>query len=366
MTKIRVLHILDNLKSGGVQRFLLNLSRSINKENFEFTFIINKESSGYIYDELKKLNCKIFLVKRTKLGLSYFCNLKKVILQNSKFDIIHVHKNYLSLPDLFVAKLLGIKTRICHGHANYKSRNWFISTIKIVTSYLIRLIATDLWACSNESWEWLYKKDSQRKVIIKNLIQYSSFEYSDDENKKKLEEFDIKDKFVIVHVGRFTKEKNHAFLFEIFESFLKEYKNTVLLLIGDGPLLNYYKKIISESNLENYIYTFGDVPKVENYLSIADVFVLPSISEGLPLSVIEAQVNGLICLVSDVITPEIKISNRIHFLSLLDQKIWVNKLLEIKDFKGYTRNVSIDQSFNSLVVTTKVEKLYEDLYEKRR
>lgn len=232
---------------------------------------------------------------------------------------------------LKIAKKYGLVT-IAHSHSTASRGNKIEQIVKNIMQYPIRYIADYLFACSNEAGARLFGKKSLKKEnykVIKNAIDVDKYVFNEVKRNEKRKALDIEDKFVVGHVGSFTYPKNHKFLIDVFFEIQKQKENSVLLLVGDGELRTQIEKQISDLGIEDKVIITGVVENVNDYMQAMDVFVFPSIFEGLGMAVIEAEATGLPSIVSDKIPKETFIIDSIEKLSLKTSiKTWADITLQ--------------------------------------
>lgn len=327
--KIRVLHVVTQMNLGGIETFLMNVYRKINREKVQFDFLTHRLDEGYYDQEIESLGGRIF--KMRPLGLkqmfSYRHNLRKFLLDHPEYSIIHSHLNENSALVLSAAKKVGVPIRIAHSHARATVNNY-----KMLREFFITRLpefATDHFACSSDAGNWLFKNNSY--MVVKNGIEVNRFKFDQfrrDEVRKRLQ---IQDGDIVIgNVARFNKVKNHQFLIKVFSELTRLNKKSKLLLVGDGGLKNNLLDQVNELGISDQVIFTGAVDNPEEYLNAMDVFVLPSIFEGLGIVLIEAQCNGLPVLFSDGIPKEAFVTDIAYQKALdISPEIWAKKLLEI-------------------------------------
>lgn len=354
---LRVAHIIGDMAGGGVEAVVMNYYRHIDKSKVQFDFIIHDTSTHVPKQEIEELGGRIFYVPHYKHLSAYKKALLKIFKEN-KYKIVHSHMNTLSVFSLKMAKKAGVKVRIAHSHSTSNKREWKRNILKNVLRPYSKKYATHYFACSEYAGRWLFGDktfDSGKVTVINNAIDIEKFKYNEETRKKVREELKISDKFVIGHVGRFMAQKNHSFLIDIFNEVQKQRKNAVLLLLGDGPLLEEIKSKVTDLVLSDKVLFMGNLSNPEDYYNAMDCFVLPSLYEGLPVVGIEAQINGLKCLLSGEMTNETKILKDTQFMQLNGNvKIWAEEIqakkIEEDDRKNaykYFVNSKYDISFES-------------------
>lgn len=326
--KIRVLYFVDRMLKGGIQSLVFEIAKRINKDKFQLDFLLLDDGKKYeLEEELKELGCKVYKLHgiwiRTPIDfLRYTNTLEDFFKKHNNYDIVHMHsssKNYLILKK---AKKYGIKTRIAHSHnIDFQTKNVFKKVIGNLFKFNLKKYATDYFACSELAGKWLFGNsitNNEKFKIIHNAIDFERFKFNTEVREKIRKENRIeKNEILIGHVGRFSNQKNHEFLIEIFKELKRLNSRYKLILIGTGENELKIKNIVKKLNLENDVIFAGFKNNVNEYMQAMDVFLLPSKYEGLPVVGIEAQAAGLPIFVSkDVITSELKITQLISFISL--------------------------------------------------
>lgn len=329
---IKILHILSSLDNGGVESLLKQYYLNIDNDKIKFDFIVHGKNIGMLEEEFKNYGSRIYHVTPKKE--SFIKNYKEInrIIKNGKYDIVHCHQNFTSFPTLYSAWIHKVKVRIIHSHGCVvklkkitKFKNFFFRILnKIFVNYF--------FACSLEAGKYLYGKkwsvDNRKNFIMYNAISVEKFQYNVNERKKYREDFKNNDKIVLLHVGRFSKEKNHEFLLNIIEN-LEEPTKYILYLVGDGIEKKEIEQEINNRNLNNVI-TLGKRDDVNSLMCMSDMLLLPSLNEGLGIVLIEAQINKLFCIASDSVPKETQISDKIRYLNLEDINEWINEIKECK------------------------------------
>ena len=336
---IRIAHVIGKMVGGGVESFIMNYYRHIDKTKIQFDFIIDSDSTVVPKEEIEKLGGRIIEIPPYQKIFSYIKTLKKVFKENN-YKIVHSHLNALSVFPLFAAYLAKVPVRIAHSHSTTNKKELKKNIIKNILKPFSKIFSTDYFACSEHAARWLFGNKTFEKgmvQIIYNSIDIDKFKYNEEIRNKIRKEMQIENKFVLGHVGRFVQQKNHDFLIDIFKEVYKENKNVVLLLIGDGPLEWKIKEKVKKNGLENAVYFLGIKDNVNELMQAMDVFVFPSLYEGLGIVLIEAQSSNLPCLVSSEIPKEAIINENVNVIELNKSEIWKRKILEInKDNKRTT------------------------------
>lgn len=367
---IRVLHCVSNMDRAGIETMLMNYYRNINRNEIQFYFLCNKEKPGSYDSEIKKLGGKIFHSPGLNpLKAFKYHKVVKNIMKENKIDIVHVHNGAFGLQALIAAKAAGVKVRISHAHGTKIDINLKLP-LKLLYKTQLRKFANQYWGCGVEAIKYYYGNkiiENHNYYLLTNAIDENKFKYDESIRKKVRKELAINHyEYLIGHIGRFMKQKNHIFLIDIFKEVVNRNKNFKLILIGDGELQSLVKNKVNELNLNNNVIFTGNIPNTYEMYQAMDSFILPSLFEGLPVVGIEAQANGLNCLFSDTISTEVDITGNITFMSL-DTSVdkWADKIIELSRKK---RNEIIseikDNNYSIKKETKKLENKYKELLNK--
>ena len=329
MEPIRILHIVSNMQQGGIENFIMNVYRNIDRNKIQFDFLVHYKERFYFDDEIEKLGGKIyrFSFMEDKNIFKYIHKLNHFFKEHKEYRVIHAHMGSLGGIYLNIAKKNGIPVRIAHSHGA-SHLNTLKGYMKFFMNKGFKYAANIHWACSTEAG--IYMFGNKRKFeLIPNAINMERFKYDTAIRKEIREELEINDKLVVGNVGRFNLQKNHSFLLEIFKEMHKINPNTSLLLIGNGELEKNIKEKINELHLNNDVKLLGVRKDVNNLYQAMDLFLMPSLFEGLPLTGVEAQASKLKCFFSDVITKEVAITNNVSFIPLsFTPKEWAELILK--------------------------------------
>jgi glycosyltransferase involved in cell wall biosynthesis len=328
---LRILHVVVNMNRGGAEMLIMSLYRNIDRSKVQFDFLTCKE--GEFDSEILNLGGRVHRIPYiTDVGhFQYVKELDSFFKRNNEYRIVHSHMDKMSGLILWSAKKAGIPFRIPHSHNTSSEGGTVAKIYKWFIGNLILPNATNLVACSINSAKWLFKGQSQSTQIIKNGIEKEKFTYNPKSRELVRGVLNLEpNTFVIGHVGRFNHQKNHVFLIEVFSKFNQINKNSVLILVGDGPTRTDIKKKVLELKIADKVKFLGIRSDIHHLLQAFDVFVFPSLHEGLPVSLIEAQGSGLPCLISDRISKEVKIGcNLVDFIPLTDKNKWIKRMKDI-------------------------------------
>lgn len=332
---VRILHVLGCLNRGGAETLVMNLYRNINREVIQFDFLIHSEGNYDYSDEIKTLGGNIYSIPsfNGKNYIEYKKSWDNFFQNHKEYKILHTHVRSTAAIFLKIAKKYGVLT-IVHSH-NTSSGKGIKAIGKDILQYFIRYRGDYFFSCSKMAGEWLFGKrivDSNNHWIIKNAIDTNEFIFSEDIRREKRKEMGLENKLVIGHIGRFHPQKNHMFIINIFAEIYKKNHNSVLILVGDGELRKSIEEKTIEMGLkENVIFT-GVRKEISVLLQVMDVFLLPSLHEGLPVVGIEAQSSGLPILASDTVSKELKITDLLEFYSLnYSTEMWADRVIEVNN-----------------------------------
>nr|WP_249316977.1 glycosyltransferase family 1 protein [Bacillus sp. FJAT-50079] len=339
------------MNRGGAETLIMNLYRNIDRSAVQFDFLTSRP--GVFDDEIIKLGGKIHRIPYiSDVGhFKYIGELEQFFSSHNEYRIVHSHLDKMSGVVLRSAKKAGIPIRISHSHSTSSEGGYFSKTYKWYSGKLIAKNATHFIACSEHAARWLFTNNLESTMIIKNGIESEKFSFSPNIRKKMREELKLDNNiFVIGHVGRFSHVKNHNFLIDVFAKFVKVKENSVLILVGEGPLKANIEKKVKDLNLEKKVKFTGVRSDIERLLQAFDVFIFPSIFEGLPVSLIEAQGAGLPCLISDQVSQDVDLDlNLIKFASLNNQEIWIDGLEETalrQQKRDFNKNGLVNKGFD--------------------
>jgi glycosyltransferase involved in cell wall biosynthesis len=340
---IRVLQVFAQMNRGGAETMIMNFYRNVDRSKIQFDFIVHSQEECDYDMEIQSLGGKIFRIPRYtgKNHFRYNVEWHNFFKEHPEYKIIHGHLRSTASIYLKIAKKYGVKT-IAHSHST-SSGNGISAIVKNILQYPIRYIADYLFSCSKVAGEWLFGKKATRQhnfVVVSNAIETSKFAYNEDLRIKKRIELHLENKFVVGHIGRFITAKNHIFLLNIFKEIYDINPNAILLLIGDGELKRLIEKKVSELGLNNSVVFTGVRSDIPGLLQAMDVFLFPSLYEGLPVTLIEAQASGLKIVASNTLTEEVAITDLITFCSLkTDPRDWANCALD-DNFDSNNRHIN--------------------------
>lgn len=363
--QIRILHIVSSLSTGnGMMNMLMNYYRNLDHDKIQFDFMYFIQMPSTFDAEIKNLGGSIYQMPKPSLRTSKSYN-DFFERHRGIYKAVHLHLVSLNSILLPMAKRYGIKHLIVHSH-NTKYSDKKLSAIRNrILCLPIKRQANIYLACSKDAGIALYGRkyvESGKVRIVKNAIDISRFIYNPNTREKIRNELSLNNKLVIGHVGRFAEQKNHTFLLKVFAEILKDRPDSILMLIGDGPLFQEIQNKAKAIDIADSVLFIGTKKNVEDYLQAMDVFVLPSIFEGLGIVAIEAQASGLPCVVSDTVPEEAFITQHITSISLKTVvSVWSKKIMELfNEYRNKDRNNGIiDYDINKEV--NELSKIYLSL-----
>jgi glycosyltransferase involved in cell wall biosynthesis len=369
---IRIAHIIGNWFGGGVESVVMNYYKNIDREKIQFDFFCSKKSTHIPYDDIINMGGRVFLIPSYSKVFEYQKTLIEIFKENN-YTVVHSHISTMSLFPLRAAKKAKVPVRIVHSHSTTNKKEKIKYLMKQILRKFSRAYSTDYMCCSELAGRWLFGNklyDKNKVYLVNNAIDLSKFRYD-----KKVRE-DIRRKFnisnntlVIGHIGRFVETKNHDGLIDIFNEVNKIEKDSILVLAGQGPLMDNIRRKVKYLKLDKNIIFLGQVNNVNELYQAFDVFLLPSLSEGLPVVGVEAQSSGLLCIFSNDMTKETKILESTIFMSLkTSPKIWAKVLLKLlNNHKRIdTTKEMTNGGFNIIQESKKMEEVYIELLKEKR
>lgn len=365
--KLRILHLPNTLsKKSGIMSFIMNYYRGIDKEKIQFDFLVFDTIEDNYEEEIVNLGGRIYKLNNSASKNPLFIQkeVNKFLNEHQNvYPIIHYHAISIWHFALKIAKKHRVKHIISHSHATMYSdkkisaiRNKFlISKMKKNTNHY--------FACSEAAGRFLYGDtlmDTGKVKITNNAVDCSKFKYDKIQRDVIRKDLGVEDELIIGHVGRFNEQKNHLFLIDIFYAVLKKEPSAKLVLVGEGPLRRMVEEKIERLKIEDSVFILGRRNDVPNILSAIDIFLLPSLFEGLPFVGVEAQASGLPIILSESITKEIGLNNYMYISLNMSANYWADKILSINyriDRMNAYKDV-MDKGFDIFQESIKLEELY--------
>lgn len=352
--KVLVFGMTDN--PGGMESCIMNYFRNIDSEVVHFDFLCNWEKMVY-KDEVLNKGSRIYTIPQKSNDYKAYKKAMNAFFEKyaKDYDVIWYNTCTLTNIDyLIYAKKYGIRKRIIHAHNSANETSKLRGILHDINKLRIENYATDFWSCSLAASKYFYRESvisSSRHHIINNAIETEKYKYNPDVRNSVRRTLGIEDCVVVGHVGRFQYQKNHEFLVDIFNEYLKMNPKAILMLVGQGEGENAIKQKVFDLEIADKVLFMGGRSDVNELLQAMDVFVLPSRFEGLPVVGIEAQTAGLKCLMTkDRISAEVNVTGNVEFVELKDNpKEWAEQIRDIsktaverKDFSNAIATAGYD------------------------
>ena len=364
---MRVLEIAASLRIGGAEKIAHDIGFYINSDFYQTDYIVFGDEIGEYEEELIKKGCNVYHLSQPSLSyINYLKELYRLIKCNG-YKVVHAHTMFNSGWAMLIAKMCGVPVRISHSHSvdDQPDKSWLQKLYEKVMQLIIISFSTHYVGCGVKAGEMLFGKTCYHKkgITILNGIETEKFAYSETNREEIRKKLEITDNFVIGHAGHLAEVKNQSFLINLIPEILKKKKNAKLLLLGEGEDRQKLEKLIADLDLSQNIIMTGNVMDVHKYLSAMDVFVFPSLYEGMPLSVIEVQTNGLPCVMSDNVPQDVVLTDLITRLSLKEQTgIWAEAICNSQrsnpnKYEEIIKNLGLD----SKKMVNKIADIYCDI-----
>lgn len=316
---MRILEVCVDLDGGGIDRYLLNYCSRIRDIQFDFAIVENNKT-GILEKEIEALGSRIYRVPRQSQGIRANYHALKKILTQTQYDAVHVHLGYRGALALLCAKNCGIKTRIVHAHIAYETEGFVRKCVRKVFTVITKTLATHLAACGVEAGKWVWGASAYNSGKVKihnNAIDTQKFRFRENLRQQKRRELGLGENTVAVgHVGRICAQKNQSRLIDIFAQMHQMRPDSRLFIIGRGDSEKALLQKVRSLGLEDHVQFMGVRSDVHELLNAFDVFVFPSLYEGLPFTLIETQCNGLPAICSDTVTSLVKVGSFVRFMGL--------------------------------------------------
>lgn len=372
MEPIHVLVLDTVMDRGGAEAMIMNYMRNINRDVIKFDFLTNRDYRAAYEEEIESLGGKVYHMCPMYPGKfhQYKKEMREFLKNHPEYQIIHSNLEERSYLPLKVAKKMGVPVRISHSHNRPLGIN-----LKLIVRYYFRFMLkyynTHMFACGIEAGDWLYgKKNREQVILMNNAINTKDYTFDIDKSKKMKKELGVEGKLVIGHVGRFFAQKNHPLLIDIFYEVHQKNPETVLLLVGGGEsddaLKNQMREKVNSLGLSDCVKFLGVREDVEDVLQAFDLFLLPSLFEGFPVTMVEAQASGLPCVISDKVPIQCDITGNVKVMKLEDSpKNWANLILdEAKTFVRTDTSKKIEEAGFDIMENAKwLEKFYQKTLE---
>ena len=359
---LRVLQVIGKMDRAGAETIIMNIYRNIDHSKVQFDFMVFSAEKGDYDDEILQLGGNIYHMPAFK-GYNYFrlCEEFRKFFKKHPYKVVHGPIGSLAPAYLKAAKKRGAYV-IAHSHAT-KSNRKLDNFIFNIFSYRVRYIADYFLACSKQAGIDRFGNkiiNSERFEVVNNAIDSEKYKYTLERHEKLKKKYGLESKLIIGHVGRFSKQKNHKFIIEIFKKYKDMNNNSKLILVGDGKLRTKIEKQIKKMNLENDVILTGNRADSERIYSAFDILLFPSLFEGMSLVMLEAQAEGLPILCSNTIDRDTNITDTIEFMDLNQKpEEWAEKINKIKEIRNLNNNRILRQTdYNIETLSKKLENIY--------
>ncbi len=360
--KIKILHILGGMGRGGAPSFIINNMLKTDNNHVQYDFLVRKDNCAF-NEVILKHGGNVYIVPEfpKKFISNYFKTKKFFVEHKGEYAAVHIHANALlyMLPIRLAIKKWGCKV-IIHSHNTQSNVHGAALIHKINRRFFLPASCIRL-ACGQKAGRWMY--GDKTFTVINNAVDTSLFRYDENKRKQIRDEFQIPENSIIIgNIGRFEIVKNHAFMLDVFKEFLSYNKNTFLFLVGDGSQKKVIETKTKQLGIDRNVVFTGVRSDTYNFYSAFDYYLMPSIYEGLPFTLIEAQAAGVPCLISENITQEVDLTNLIHRMTLNEEaSMWASALISLNREKSsrasYAKEI-IDAAYDTTVTARLLEKIY--------
>lgn len=365
---IRILNLFTIMDRGGAETMVMNYYRHIDRTKVQFDFLVHREQPGVYEDEIKSLGGRIYRMCPIypQNFARYERDIRAFFQKHPEYKIVHSHMSELGYFAFREATEQDIPIRICHAH-NAPHGFDIKMVMRIYFKKRMMPYLTHLFMCGLESGRWLYgKQNESRFIMLNNAIDAATYTYAPAKRMEMRRKLGIADKLVVGHVGRFNPQKNHSFLLGIFAALLKKEPNAVLLLVGGGKDMSKIQAKARKLGIADHVRFLGVRSDVADLMQAIDVFVFPSLYEGLPITMVEAQASGLPCIISDRIPPECILTEGLVDVMPLSAgaEAWADAILEKHDTTHAPHSAEIAaHGFDITTEAVKLQEFYLNAYE---
>lgn len=349
MEEKRLLCIVGGMDAGGAETFLMKVYRGLDRTKYQMDFAVAAPGKGFYDDEIVSRGGRIYhVIPKSKGFLRNFLCIRRIVKENQYRYVLRTSQNSLSALELLAARMGGAEVCVYRSSNSNTGKGSFLHKI---CKFMPKFFANVRIAPSTEAAEFMFGENSVtsgKAHLVHNAVDIHYFQYQKSAGVMVRRELGIENRLVVGHIGRFNQQKNHRFLLEIFRVIADKRPDAMLLLIGKGELETELRKQMKDLGIGNRVIFAGVRSDIPNLLSAMDVFVFPSLYEGMPNTVIEAQATGLPCVIADTITREADITGLVQYLSLEDSpEIWADAALSaIRDQRKDTRQDFIDNQYD--------------------
>lgn len=364
MTTMRyILQIIGKLYIGGAEKVARDIGLYA-PQNYENHYVVFGEEVGVYEAELELRGCKVFHIPSPSESYPGFLRNLKQLMREYPYQAVHAHTMFSIGWAMLAAKQMGVPVRIAHAHSALRDGSGVVKTAyETAMRLLIRLCATDLIGCGVDAGNRLFGNRTFKKCgkLILNGIDTEQFAFSAEMRQRMRERLNLSDSFVIGHVGHLAEVKNQVFLLRMLPELRKRKVNAVLLLLGDGEDRTMLEAETERLGISERVIFTGNVNNVQDYLCAMDVFAFPSLYEGMPLSIVEVQANGLPCVISDRVPKDVFLTDLLRPVSLESADEWAEALCTVQ--RREPERYAEELKRAGFDVQTAIQKFYQ-LYER--
>ena len=362
---------MNSMNRGGAENAIMNYYRYMDRSKVQFDFLLTDGGSSLFEPEIVALGGRIYRLPSltARNPFPYIKSVNSFFKEHPEYKIVHSHTSSKSSIPLAIAKLRKIPVRICHSH-NTQSESGLKGMVRDFLKIPLKTVATDFCACGENAAVWLYGRksfDSGKVFIVENVIECSRFGYDPTVRQEILKSLGINgDTAVLGCSARFSPQKNIGFALDVFREFHTLTPNSVLLLLGDGDLREQIDLKIKEYGLSDSAISLGVVSNPNDYYQAMDIFLMPSLHEGLPLSLIEAQISGLKCFASTGVPREADKTGLVTFLPLSEgPEYWAHQIQEALPYHRESQiEVLKEAGYDAATSAVRLQTFYQEAFER--
>lgn len=355
---IRILQVVSFMQRRGLETLLMNCMRRMDRTRVQFDFIVHRSFRADYDDEIEALGGRIYRLPRLNpFNPRYKKALRDFFRDHPEYRIVHCHLDCMSALPLAAAKAAGVPVRIAHAHAASQEKN-LKYPLKRFFMKKIPAVATHFFACGTDAGRWMFPGQDVR--IIRNGTDITAFAFDPEVRDAMRRELGLGSALTVGHVGRFMPEKNHTFLLEAFAAVHRRRPDARLLLVGNGPLEEQARKKAAQLGIAADVRFLGIRTDVAKLMQAMDVFVLPSLFEGLSLTSVEAQAASLPCVFADTVTRECRMTEGVEFVPLGDPKAWADAILRAARDPGCDCSGIVKAGYDITTTAAELQAFYLD------
>lgn len=359
-----ILHIAAHLYIGGAEKVARDIGLYADPSEYEMHYIVFDDDIGVYGRELEAKGCKVFRFAEPSHNYARYLKELKQLMTQYPYAAIHAHTMFNCGWAMWMGKRMGIPIRVAHAHSALDDGSGLAKTVyEALMRFFVLRCATDLVGCGKKAGQRLFgqKAFAERGQLIVNGIDVPAFAYCEETRARMRAQLHVEKCFVIGHAGHMAEVKNQKFLLELMPLVLQKRPDAMLILLGDGEDRPMLEEKARQLGLTEHVRMTGNVTNVADYLNAMDVFAFPSLYEGTPLAILEAQANGLPCVLSDGVPEDVFLTDLIHVLSLSESvQTWVDTICAMKrrEPADYAELLK-DSDFASEVSIRKIYDIYE-------